>query len=80
VPNILLDFNSIGGSDDITLIHGEGGLQRQFQEMGLVPGWHWKAPSQNKKLRQGDGFDPDEDTRKLVDEVLQEEEKADLKD
>jgi hypothetical protein len=43
VPNILLDFVSIGGSDDLTLVHGEGGLQRDFQEMGLLPGWHWKA-------------------------------------
>lgn len=38
VPNILLDFISIGGSDDITLLHSEGGLQRKFEEMGAFPG------------------------------------------
>ncbi|KIR28710.1 glutaredoxin [Cryptococcus deuterogattii LA55] len=38
VPNILLDFVSIGGSDDITLLHSEGGLQRKFEGMGAFPG------------------------------------------
>lgn len=38
VPNILLDFASIGGSDDLTLMHSEGGLQRRFEEMGTLPG------------------------------------------
>jgi len=80
VPNVLLDFKSIGGSDDLTLVHGEGGFRRQLQEMGIVPGWHWKAPSKNKKPGFGDGFDPDDETRKLVDKVLEEDQKVDLKD
>ena len=48
--------------------------------MGIVPGWHWKAPSKNKKPGFGDGFDPDDETRKLVDKVLEEDQKVDLKD
>lgn len=38
----MFDFESIGGSDEITLIHGEGGLQRLFQETGMMAGWGWK--------------------------------------
>lgn len=45
VPNILLDFVSIGGSDDITLLHSEGGLQRKFEEMGAFPGLARRATS-----------------------------------
>ncbi|OCF36362.1 glutaredoxin [Kwoniella heveanensis BCC8398] len=37
VPNVLLDFTSIGGSDDVTLLHAEGGLQRRFEEMEVLP-------------------------------------------
>jgi glutaredoxin len=69
VPNVILDFTSIGGSDDLTLIHGEGGLQRTFQEMGMLPGWEWKAPSHVKKPE-------DEEARRLVDEIIQEEAEA----
>ena len=36
VPNILVDFESIGGSDEVTLLHGEGGLLRQFEDIGLM--------------------------------------------
>ncbi|WVN86576.1 glutaredoxin [Cryptococcus depauperatus CBS 7841] len=36
VPNILFDFVSIGGSDDVTLFHLEGGLLRKFKEMKLT--------------------------------------------
>ncbi|KAK4686389.1 hypothetical protein P7C73_g3736, partial [Tremellales sp. Uapishka_1] len=36
VPNILLDFASIGGSDDITLLHAEGGLQKRFEDMDVL--------------------------------------------
>jgi glutaredoxin len=38
VPNVILDFTSVGGSDEITLLHAEGGLQRRFEEMEVVPG------------------------------------------
>jgi glutaredoxin len=69
VPNVILDFTSIGGSDDLTLIHGEGGLQRKFQEMGMLPGWEWKAPSHGKKTE-------DEEAKRLVDEIIQEEAEA----
>ncbi|WVQ78441.1 glutaredoxin [Cryptococcus sp. DSM 104549] len=44
VPNILLDFTSIGGSDDITLLHSEGGLQRRFEDMEVVPGMRRRSP------------------------------------
>ncbi|OCF56003.1 glutaredoxin [Kwoniella mangroviensis CBS 10435] len=37
VPNILLDFASIGGSDDVTLLHSEGGLQRTLEDMEVLP-------------------------------------------
>ncbi|WRT67450.1 glutaredoxin [Kwoniella shivajii] len=37
VPNVLLDFVSIGGSDDVTLIHSEGGLQRRLEDMEVLP-------------------------------------------
>ncbi|ODN88454.1 glutaredoxin [Cryptococcus wingfieldii CBS 7118] len=36
VPNILLDFVSNGGSDDLTLQHAEGGLQQKFEDMMVV--------------------------------------------
>jgi hypothetical protein len=39
VPNILLDFTSIGGSDEITLIHSEGGLKKKFEQMGVLGGF-----------------------------------------
>ncbi|WWD16218.1 glutaredoxin [Kwoniella shandongensis] len=45
VPNILLDFTSIGGADDITLLHAEGGLQRRFQDMGAIPGSRRRRPA-----------------------------------
>ncbi|RSH93831.1 hypothetical protein EHS25_006480 [Saitozyma podzolica] len=38
VPNILFDFDTIGGSDELTLLHAEGGLQRRFEDMELLPG------------------------------------------
>jgi len=38
VPNVLIDFESIGGADEIALLHGEGGLQRKFEEAGMLPG------------------------------------------
>ena len=38
VPNVLLDFVSIGGADDLTLMHAEGGLKRKFEEMQVLPG------------------------------------------
>ncbi|KAK8869520.1 glutaredoxin [Kwoniella newhampshirensis] len=44
VPNVILDFTSIGGSDDITLFHAEGGLQRRFEDMGVVPGSRRRRP------------------------------------
>ncbi|WVF71880.1 glutaredoxin [Kwoniella sp. CBS 6097] len=37
VPNVLLDFASVGGSDDVTLLHAEGGLQRRFEDMEVLP-------------------------------------------
>ncbi|WWC60787.1 glutaredoxin [Kwoniella dejecticola CBS 10117] len=37
VPNVLLDFASIGGSDDVTLLHSEGGLQRRLEDMDVLP-------------------------------------------
>ncbi|WWC69142.1 glutaredoxin [Kwoniella pini CBS 10737] len=37
VPNVLLDFASIGGSDDVTLLHSEGGLQRRLEDMEVLP-------------------------------------------
>ncbi|WVW82712.1 glutaredoxin [Kwoniella bestiolae CBS 10118] len=37
VPNVLLDFVSIGGSDDVTLLHSEGGLQRTLEDMEVLP-------------------------------------------
>ncbi|WWC89701.1 glutaredoxin [Kwoniella dendrophila CBS 6074] len=37
VPNVLLDFESIGGSDDVTLLHSEGGLQRKLEDSDLLP-------------------------------------------
>lgn len=42
--------------------------------MGLLPGWHWKAKTHVKKP-DGNG-DIDEETRRLVDEVIQEEAEA----
>ena len=38
VPNVILDFTSLGGADDVSLLHAEGGLQRRFEEMEMVPG------------------------------------------
>ena len=38
VPNILFDSVSIGGADELTLIHSEGGLTRQFEKMAVLPG------------------------------------------
>ena len=37
VPNILLDFETVGGSDDIALLHAEGGLHRKFLAMNVLP-------------------------------------------
>jgi len=39
VPNVLIDFESVGGSDEISLLHGEGGLQRKFEELEMLPGY-----------------------------------------
>lgn len=39
VPNVLLDFQSIGGSDEIALLHGEGGLRKTFRELEMLPGF-----------------------------------------
>lgn len=38
VPNVLFDFDTVGGSDELTLLHAEGGLQRRFEDMELLPG------------------------------------------
>ena len=45
VPNVILDFSSVGGSDEITLLHAEGGLKRQFEEMEVVPGRRRRRPT-----------------------------------
>jgi len=37
--------------------------------MGMLPGWEWKAPSHAKKAE-------DEEARRLVDEIIQEEAEA----
>jgi hypothetical protein len=37
VPNIILDFESIGGSDEIMLLDAEGGLQKRFDAMDVIP-------------------------------------------
>lgn len=64
VPNILFDFESIGGSDEVTLLHGEGGLQRQFQDLGLLPGWTRKKlrvePPKPKVKAEAEAKDEDE--------------------
>jgi hypothetical protein len=73
VPNIILDFISIGGSDDLTLIHGEGGLQRKFQEMGVLPGWEWRAKAH---VEAPASEEVDEEAKRLDDEVIQEEAEA----
>lgn len=44
VPNILLDFHSVGGSDELSLSHSEGGLHRKFEEMGVLPGSARRRP------------------------------------
>ncbi|ORY30008.1 hypothetical protein BCR39DRAFT_466880, partial [Naematelia encephala] len=38
VPNVLIDFTSLGGSDELTLLHAEGGLAKLFDEMDVIPG------------------------------------------
>lgn len=38
VPNILMDFVSVGGSDDLMLMQAEGSLKRKFGDMELLPG------------------------------------------
>ena len=48
VPNILLDFTSIGGSDEVTLLHSEGGLRKQFEQLEILPGS--RQSKSNKKL------------------------------
>ncbi|EIW66320.1 hypothetical protein M231_05840 [Tremella mesenterica] len=46
VPNLILDFVSAGGDDDMTLAHSEGAMQKRFEEMKVVPmhGRRRKAP------------------------------------
>lgn len=34
----MIDFTSIGGADELTLSHSEGGLKRKFEELALLPG------------------------------------------
>ena len=53
VPNILIDFESIGGADDLALLHGEGGLQRKFEELELLPGYRRRQKA--KVARPGAG-------------------------
>jgi hypothetical protein len=53
VPNLLLDFESIGGSDEVALLHGEGGLQRKFEEMGVLPGFRSRfSPNRGINIRK----------------------------
>ena len=44
-------------------------MQRKFQEMGMLPGWEWRAKSHVKKPE-------DEEAKRLVDEIIQEEAEA----
>ena len=63
VPNVLLDFICIGGSDDITLLHSEGGLHRKFEEMGAFPGLVRRATSllPDSEENRRDEFEDHED-------------------
>ena len=62
VPNLLLDFHSIGGSDEVTLLHGEGGLQRQFQMMGVLPGFRANlSPNPGMNIRKVPSPDREQD-------------------
>jgi glutaredoxin len=36
VPNVIVDFASLGGSDEITLLHGEGVLQKRLVNYHLI--------------------------------------------
>ena len=61
----------------MTLIHGEGGLQRKLQEMGMLPGWEWKAKLNVKKKAEDEEAERlDAEAKRLVDEIIQEEAEA----
>ena len=66
VPNVILDFVSIGGSDEITLLHAEGGLKRRFEEMRLITSWRRRVqavrpPIVAPPVEERDLVDADED-------------------
>jgi len=37
VPNVIAHFESIGGSDEVTLLHHEGTLRRKLVSYNLIP-------------------------------------------
>lgn len=36
VPNVLLNYEPLGGSDEITLLHAEGSLKTLFRDAGVT--------------------------------------------
>jgi hypothetical protein len=36
VPNLIIDWKSIGGNDDMDLLHAEGGLKAAHERAGYV--------------------------------------------
>jgi len=52
VPNILFDFTSFGGSDELVLSDSEGGLQRRFEDMELLPGFRRRKGLAKKRIGQ----------------------------
>lgn len=36
VPNVIVDLDPIGGSDDVELLHSEGGLKELFNDARLI--------------------------------------------
>jgi hypothetical protein len=52
---VILDFKSIGGSDELTLFHSEGGLARKIKNMrtgsGMIPGKPKPQPKAQAKAK-----------------------------
>lgn len=46
---MILDFVSVGGSDELTLLNAEGGLRRQLEEMQVVSGPRRRRPASDAR-------------------------------
>ena len=86
VPNTILDFKSLGGADELTLLDAEGGLQRTFDSAGLIkplrnaylPEYFGDAAEEDKPYIHvpEDLRDDDDEDDIEIDEVTRDEEHA----